>query len=256
MSWIGAAIGSSVLGGGLGAWASNSAAKSQTEAANRATQAQTDMFEATKRDLLPWQLQGNVALSELATRMGLKGGGTPSVGGYPAVPGGDPNDPNFGQLTHQFGLEDFKASPAYQFNLEQGKLALDKAAASRGKFYAPSTLQDIAKYSQGVASNEFQNAFSNYQTNMGNIWNRLNSISSSGQNAAAQQGAFGTQVGGQIGQNITGAGNAQAAGTVGMANAFTGAANNLTNFGLLSQLMGRNQQSSVNNAIPPEWQVS
>lgn len=169
----------------------------------------------------------------------------PGTPGTPEMMGGDPNDPNFGQLTHQFGLEDFKASPSYQFNLEQGKLALDKASASRGKFYAPSTLQDIAKFSQGLASNEYQNAYSNYQSNMGNIWNRLNSLSSGGQNAAAQLGGFGTSLGQQLGSNITGAGNALAAGQVGMGNALVGGANNYMNSQMYQQFLANQQQGSL-----------
>lgn len=228
MSWVAAAIGGSAV---LGGFMSNRASQQQRDAAGRASEAQMQMFNQTRQDLMPWQQAGTMALGDLQRRMGLSG---------------DPNSPGYGQLTHQFGLQDFQESPAYQFNLQQGKMALDKASAARGKFYAPSTLQDIAKFSQGMASNEYQNAFSNYQTNMGNIWNRLNSISSGGQNAAAHLGGFGTTVGGEIGNNITGSGNAQAAGTVGMANAATGGVNNYLNYQLLQQALARNQGSTVN----------
>ncbi len=155
------------------------------------------------------------------------------------------NTPGFGMLTKPFGMEDFQQSPAYQFNLDQGTKAIEKASAKRGNFYAPATLQDISKFSQGLASNEFQNAYSNYNTNIGNIWNRLYSLSAGGQNAAANMGGFGTTVGSQIGNNLIGAGNAQAAGTVGAANAYTGAANNLTNQYMMQQILANNQRSSV-----------
>lgn len=155
------------------------------------------------------------------------------------------SNPQFGMLTKPFGMEDFQASPAYQFNLSEGEKALNKASASRGKFYAPGTLQDIAKYSQGLASNEFQNAFSNYNTNMGNIWNRLSTLSGGGQNAAGNLGTNATQVAGQVGNNIIGAGNAQAAGQVGAANAISGGFGNAYNSYLMQQILGQNQQSSI-----------
>lgn len=158
-------------------------------------------------------------------------------------------DPSFGSmygsLTKPFGMEDFQASPAYQFNLDEGTKALNKAAAARGQYYAPATLQGIAKYSQGVASNEFQNAYSNYNTNMGNIWNRLSTLSGGGQNAAANLGTNATAVAGQVGNNITGVANAQAAGQVGAANAMNNGMSNAYNAYLTNQILSQNQQSTV-----------
>lgn len=263
MPWSAAAI---IGGAGIGAWGSHSAAQTQAQGANRAAELQLDMYNQTRRDLMPWQQAGQLSLRDLMTRMGIRGtpaagangitsaipnvmGGAPVPGGGMApgamgMEGGDPNDPNFGQLTHEFNLQDFQASPAYQFNLEQGKQALDKASAARGKFYAPSTLQDIAKFSQGKASNEYQNAFSNYQTNMGNIWSRLYGLSSAGQSAANQTGAFGAAAAGNAGNFGTQAANASAAGTIGGVNAVTGGVNNYLQNQLYQQ-MQNNQRSSV-----------
>ncbi len=261
--------GAAILGGSiLGAGGSYLAAREQSKSADRATELQKQMYQQTRADLAPYRETGGLALSDLATRMGLSSPGTPgtpatpgtgetwrqrlgsATPGTPGTPGiGNPNDPNFGQLTHQFNLQDFQESPAYQFNLQQGKLALDKASAARGKFYAPSTLQDIAKFSQGMASNEYQNAYSNYNSNMQNIFNRLYSLSGSGQNAAAQTGAFGTNAANQAGQNTIGAGNATAAGIVGGTNALVGGANNYANNQILQQILARNQGSTVGGDI-------
>jgi hypothetical protein len=236
MSWVAVAIGgSAVLGGVL----SHGAANRQEAAARRAAQQQLEMYQQTRSDLMPWQQAGRVGLNELMMRLGLQG---------------DRTNANFGQLTHQFGLSDFQESPAYQFNLQQGKQALDKAAAARGRFYNPSTLQDIAKFSQGLASNEYQNAFSNYQTNMGNIWNRLFALSGTGQNAAAQQGAFGSNAANAAGAYGTQGANAAAAGMIGMGNALTSGIGNYLNYNMLQQMMAGNQGSSVNmypNATEP-----
>lgn len=219
MGWVAAA---GVGAAALGAWGSKSAADTQASAADKASQAQLQMFNQTQGNLQPYMKSGTMALDQI--NQGLQPGG---------------------QFTHQFGLQDFQASPAYNFNLQQGQMAIDKAANAKGggNLYAPQTLQDISKFSQGLASNEFQNAFSNYQTNVGNVWNRLYNTAGSGQNAAANLGGFGTTTGGQIGQNITGAGNAQAAGTMGAVNAVTGSMGNVYNAYLMNQILGQNQQS-------------
>ena len=162
-----------------------------------------------------------------------------------ATPKSQVPDPMKSPLLKPFGMEDFKESPAYQFNLQQGQKAIEKAAAKRGNFYAPATLQDISKFSQGMASNEFQNAYGNYNTNMKNIWDRLYSLSGSGQNAGANLGGFGTTVAGQIGENTIGAGNANAAGQMGVANSLAGGANSFMNYNLMNQMLQSNQQSSV-----------
>ena len=232
MSWVAAAIaGSAVLGG----VASNSASKKQQQAAAAASDAQREMFFRTRDDLSNWQHAGKLGLDQLNYRMG--------IGPKPGA--GDPNAGQYGSLLEPFTAEKFQESPAYKFNLEQGQKAIEKAAAKRGNYYAPATLQDISKFSQGMASNEFNNAYTQYNQNMKNIWDRLYGLSGTGQNAAAQTGAFGTQVGGQIGENMIGAGNAAAAGQIGMSNAITGGVNNYLNYSLMDQLLKGQQQSSV-----------
>lgn len=217
MPWI---IGGAVVGSALlGSRASKSAADTQASAAGHAADISKEMFDQTRSDLMPYQQAGTMALSELQSRLP--------------------------ELTKPFSLQDFTASPAYQFNLEQGQKAIDKAAAARGAFYQPGTLQDISRFSQGLASNEFQNAFSNYNTNLNNIWNRLYGLTGTGQNAAAQTGGFAQGAATNIGADITGAANARAAGTVGVANALTGAAGTGVNAYLMNQILSRNQNPVI-----------
>lgn len=159
----------------------------------------------------------------------------------------------YGSLTKPFGMEDFQASPAYQFNLDEGTKAINKASAARGQYYAPATLQGIAKYSQGVASNEFQNAYGNYNTNMKNIWDRLSTLSGGGQNAAGNMGTNATAVAGQVGNNIMGGANAQAAGQVGSANAMNNGASSAYNAYLTQQILSQNQQSTVPGGYDPNF---
>jgi len=151
-----------------------------------------------------------------------------------------------GMFTHQFGLQDFQESPAYQFNLQQGQQALDKGANARGNLYAPQTLQDLSKFSQGLAGNEWNNAYSQYQNNIGNIWNRFNSMSQGGQSAANQTGVAGANAANNQGMSLQNAGNAQAAGIMGANTALQGGLNNYMFYDYL-----KNQQRPAYSAQGP-----
>lgn len=208
---------------------------------------QSLVMQAAKRALAPQRSDAELA-AEARKRFLAQFPATDSNAGSSAGVG---NDPRFGMLTRPFGMADFQESPAYQFNLEQGRRAIENAASKNKTLYAPQTLQDIGRYSQGVASNEFQNAFSNYNTNLNNIWSRLYAMSGSGQNAAAQLGGFGTTVAGNMGNDITSGAAASAAGRVGSANAISGGVGQGINAYMMNQFLSRNQMPSVGlNSLP------
>jgi len=205
-------MGAAILGGALlSSQASKGAAQTQAGAAGQASDVQRQMFEQTQANLQPYMQEGQIGLNQINRMMP--------------------------QFTQPFGLQQFQESPAYQFNLEEGSKAINKAAAARGQYYNPATLQELGRYTQGTASNEFQNAFSNYQTNLGNIWNRMYGLTGTGQSAAAGVGGFGSQMAGQVGSNIMGAGNAMAAGQIGQANAINQALSGGTNAFLMNQML-------------------
>lgn len=70
----------------------------------------------------------------------------------------------------------FQAGPGYQFALDQGLEALNRNAASRGMLSSGNNTQDIIKYSQGLANQEY-----------GNYLNRLGDFSQLGLSSAAGQ---------------------------------------------------------------------
>jgi hypothetical protein len=158
-----------------------------------------------------------------------------------------------------FGAADFQADPGYAFRLSEGMKALDRTAASRGGLLSGATLKGAQQYGQGLASQEYQNAFNRYQANRaqqaqeyGNAFNRfqtertntlapLQSLAGVGQSATqqAQQasqnyatGATGSlaNYGNAQASNIIGAGNARASGYVGGANALSSGLGQELNF--------------------------
>jgi hypothetical protein len=133
------------------------------------------------------------------------------------------NDPNFGSLMDTFDLADFQADPGYQFRQDEGMKALERSAAARGGLFSGRAMKDTLRFSQGLASQEFGSAFDRFNVNKTNQFNRLASISGIGQTAANQTGGALANYGNNVSNNIIGAGNAQAAGRVGSANAWNSA---------------------------------
>ncbi len=101
--------------------------------------------------------------------------------------------------------------PSYQFQLDEGLRGLTQRAAAGGTLQSGNTLRDIVKFSGGLASTGYQQRVSDLQ-----------GLSTMGQNAANQTGAFGQNTANQISGGYQGIGNAQAATGIGIGNAFSG----------------------------------
>ncbi len=171
--------------------------------------------------------------------------------------------------------EQARQTPGYEFAREQADKGIQASAAARGGLLSGGTAKALSQYNQGLADTNYQqvynNAFQNYlqnygqfQQNQSNQYNRLMGQAGLGQwgagtavNALGQ--ATGQQLGvlsdasHQIGQDMTGGAAAQASGTVGAANAWTGALGGIGNaassYSLLSSLNGRGGGS----AGPADW---
>lgn len=166
------------------------------------------------------------------------------------------------------GMQNFTAQdmqtldPGYQFRIDQANKALQTSAAARGGALGGGTLRALDTLSQQNASAEMQNAFARFTTQQQNRFQNLSQLAGMGMAAGGQTGANlmnAAQVGGgwnigaqqqaggwnvgaanQMAQNalatnqaianlITGAGAARAAGTMGAANAWSGAIGGIGN---------------------------
>lgn len=139
-----------------------------------------------------------------------------------------------GFLTQTFGPQQFAAGidPGYQWRLQQGAQGvMNSAAAGSGSLSGPA-LKALMEYNQGAASQEYGSSFDRFQTQQGNIFQRLSSLAGLGQSAAAGVGAQGVATGANIGANITGAANAGAAGQIGAANAWSGGISDASSAGM------------------------
>ncbi|MGR1583367.1 hypothetical protein ACSSNL_18130 [Thalassobius sp. S69A] len=110
----------------------------------------------------------------------------------------------------------YTATPGYEFRLSEGLDALEGSAAARGGLFSGNAMQSALQYGQDYASNEYSNYL-----------NRLSGLASSGQNAAGMQGAAAQNYGANAGSALAAAGNASAAGAIGVGNALQGGIQNL-----------------------------
>lgn len=191
------------------------AADKQQSSANYATQVQQQEFQQQQANQQPWLNAGSNALSQM-------------------------QNPSFQQ---NFTAADFQQDPGYQFDLQQGQQALERSAAAKGGLQSGGFMKGMAQYTQGMASNEYQNAYNRFQQNKTTNFNQLASIAGLGQTANGQLGQAGQNMASNVGGIAMSNANAQGAAGIAGANAWGGALSNtgntLTNGLMTAGIMNR-----------------
>jgi hypothetical protein len=126
---------------------------------------------------------------------------------------------DYGMLMRQFTGQDLQNEPGYQFGLSEGEKGINRATAARGGYDSGSTLKSLMKYNQDYAGTKYDAAFNRDQIYKNQVYNQLAGISGTGQTATAQTAALGANASNQIGAAYQNAGDARAAGIVGVGNA-------------------------------------
>lgn len=132
-------------------------------------------------------------------------------------------------LTRSFSKSDFQEDPGYQFRMEQGQKALEHSAAARGGLQSGGFMKGLDDYSQGMASQEYQNAYNRFTNDQTNRFNRLSSLAGMGQVTNAQLANGSQNYANAAGSNMMGAANAQGAAGMAGAKAWGGAIQGLGN---------------------------
>ena len=214
-----AIVGGSLIAGYMSSEATGNAADTQADAARSNAQLQKqsadEQLAFQKQQYAenlarqePWYQAGKTALSQLSA--GTAAGG---------------------EFNGKYTPSDLYADPSYAWRLSQGQKALENSAAARGIQFSGGTLAGVNEYAQNAASQEYQNAFNRYQTDVSNRYNRLAGVAGTGQQAVNQMGAAGSNYAGAAGgilSNMTSgvisannaAANASAAGQIAQANTF------------------------------------
>jgi hypothetical protein len=228
--WV---AGATVVGSLVGASASKSAAKTQAAAAGQASDLQREIFEQTRADQAPYREAGYNALANLQRTAGN-------------VPG-----------AFKFGMGDFTADPGYAFRLSEGQKALDRQAAARGGLISGGALKAAQRFGQDLGSQEYQSAYNRALTGYGTdvarenqLYNRQAALAGIGQTSTNLVGQAGQNYATNVGNLMTGAGAAQAAGQVGQANALTSGLSTYLNYSQNNALLNalqRNQNMQLVN---------
>lgn len=217
MSWVAAAVvGSSLISGYMGSKAAKSAADTTAGATRYAADVQKEMYDISREDLAPYREAGYSALTDINA---LKP-----------------------YLTGQFGGEQLAQylDPSMAFRMKYGGMATERAQNVGQGLLSGNTLRALEDYGQGLASTEYGNAFNRFQTERGNIYNTLANIAGMGQGAVNTGVGASQQTAQNLGTLAVGGAQAQAAGTVGAANAWSNALQGPANYLQLSSLLGRN----------------
>jgi hypothetical protein len=244
MGQIAAAQGLTGLGSALiGSSAAQKAADIQSAAAQNATALQGQMFNQINQQQAPYRSAGYNALNQLG------GLGTGTYQMYDAAGNPTTQGTGKGYLTKQFGPADLAAglAPNYDFMLQQGQMANQRAANVGGGAIGGNALQGLQKYTQDYAGNAYQNAFQNFQNQRTNIYNTLAGIAGigqTGQTATNQAAQNATTAQTQLG---VGSAAEQAAGQVGTAGAYGNALGQLGSGLTLASLL--NQRGNVTTPV-------
>ena len=168
-----AILGAAALTAGAGIYGASQARGAASQQANAAAQAsdvQRQIFERQVELQEPFREAGLAGQNRVLELLGIGGtAGAPGYGKYASA---------------EFGMDKFKADPGYAFRMSEGMKGLERSAAARGLLSSGSTLKGITDYGQGMASQEYNNAFNRYQTERAARLNPLQSLMGSGQTAA------------------------------------------------------------------------
>jgi hypothetical protein len=123
--------------------------------------------------------------------------------------------------------------PNYKFNLDQGMGQLNSQINAAGGAVSGNALQGAQQFAQGYAGNALTDAFNQFQANRSNVVSNVNALTGVGQNANAITATAAGGATANAGNLLSSIGNAQAAGTMGAANAYAGGLNNISNYAML-----------------------
>jgi hypothetical protein len=247
---LGSAALTNLLGSGGQALSSYLSGQAQADAAKQAAANQMAMFNTINNQLAPQRGAGYQSLNQIRSMLP----GQYTTYDESGKPIGTAQGTDY--LTHQFNPQDLYAglAPNYNFMLQQGQQANQRAANVGGGLIGGNALRGLEDYTQNYAQNAYQNAFGNYQNQRTGIYNTLANIAGIGQNAtntSAQAGQNAVTAQGQLG---VGAAAANAAGLTGAANAVQGGLQNYQQNQLLQQILGQNQNVAINtNTATPGY---
>jgi hypothetical protein len=217
MTWgMTAVAGATLVSGYMGSQASKSAANQYAQTAERGLQYNQQMFDEINAQNAPYRKLGENAAGQYGKYL------------------------DNGYFTQQPSMDDLtRLMPNYQFGLSQGMGQLNAQQNMAGGLVGGNAIQGAQQFAQGYAGNALTDAFNQFQANRSNVASNLGAGVGFGQNANATTATAASGATANAGNLLSSIGNAQAAGTMGAANAYTSGLNNISNYAMLYGLSKR-----------------
>lgn len=195
----------SLIGAGVQSGDVSNAANIQTTAGTQAGGYLTTANNQVQSNDQPWMAAGTGALSQM---QGMTAAGPP-----------------------QFTQAQFLANqdPAYGFDMQQGLGAVQSSAAAKGGLMSGGTMAAMNNYAQGMASNEYSNAYNRFMSSQNTQFNRLGQIAGMGQAATGNANGASMNYGTGMANLTTGIGQSQAGAQIAQGNIWGGAISNVGN---------------------------
>lgn len=248
--------GGSILGGLLGSSAADKAAKTQTDASNRAIDLQAATIAQARLDSAPWLEAGRQALQAYMGELGFEGFTLPAMGApttpttptTPATPTTPPANSGANSGRYRRGntlskpttpttptttpttpttpatttpsatYKGFQATPGYQFMVDEAESGAMNHLGALGMKNSGAALKALTKLRSGLANQEYGNYLNRLAGMAGAGQTQVNTTNALTANSALNQGAL-----------MQDAGASRASGYVGGANSWIGALNGVGN---------------------------
>jgi hypothetical protein len=231
MSFIAAAAivgGTALVGAYMTSQASKSAASQYADAANRGINYSQGIYGDIGQMTWPYRGIGVQANNAIGSMMPGQYMQYDQTGNEMGMVNGS------GYLTANPTMDDMtKLMPNYEFGLKQGMGQFNSQMNSLGGLVGGNAIQGGQQFAQDYAGNALQQGYNNYQANRQNVASNLYNASNIGAGGVATTANAGTNTASNVTSTLGSIGNANAAATMGSANAYGGAMNSIGNMAML-----------------------
>lgn len=176
--------------------------------------------------------------------------------------GGTP-DSDFGSLTRKFTMEDFQNDPvtkaSFDFGMSEGEKAVQRMFGARGLSRSGAAVKAATRFATDYTGTKAGESQQRFVSDKANLFNKLAAASGIGQAATTTTGSVGAGNAAQNAALLTAQGNANAAAGIARGNAYSGAANQISNNATqqytLDRILTSNGGGSTGTASQPSYMI-
>jgi hypothetical protein len=202
---------------------SKKAGSTQAGAANQASDATWSMYQQNRLDSSPWMNAGTDAIGKYSQAM---------------QPGGEA----YNMMDANNVMSGWQSDPGYAWSKQEGINALAASGAAAGNYGSGNMGTALTQYGTNVANQEYGDIYKRRYGATNDYMNKLSAISGVGQTSAQYLGSQGAAAANNMGNYMTQAGQAQAGGILGSANAWNQGISGVGNAGGSAYSQYLNQQ--------------